>query len=374
MGRAEIPGKRELYLDVSRALAIICITLNHAAGCTYAKNYGQYAEFHRIPVLSTLIKTVAVLFSDLGVPLFLMITGVLILSKKMEDERDIRGFYRRNLLELFIAAEVWFVIMYWCLIFIDPNNTILADEGIWGAVFGMVKTMLFIDQVSFGHMWYMPMILCIYTTIPFLIIIKNKLAHPARVLALPALLVYLYAMVVPAVDSFVQLRGGEPLVNGVREANLFSIYYLYILTGYFVGKGALAKVKGWVLVLVTGLTFGLCCGYQFYAYSRPMDYHITYDFPLLPVVGAGLFELIRRYGHRLRGIRRPVEYLSRISLGIYFVHMLVLSALEYLLEDVGWTRAWRMLYLEVGSVGISILLIAPLSKIPVLRRYVFYIK
>ena len=84
----------------------------------------------------------------------------------METADDVKRFYRHNLWELFITTEIWYFIMYW-FIFFEDISTGYWEEGLTGTLLGCVKTMLFLDQITMGSMWYMPMILCLYATIPF---------------------------------------------------------------------------------------------------------------------------------------------------------------------------------------------------------------
>lgn len=366
--------QRQIFPDVARVIAIISISLNHAVNRTYDNYAGQQAEFLSIPLISSVIKALFTVFSHIGVPLFLMITGVLVLNKRMETQDDIKGFYKHNVLSLLITTEIWYVIMYWCKVLLDPTCTILADTGLGGALWGMVKTMLFMDQTTYGSMWYMPMILCLYTTIPFVIIIKDKIKKPAPVLLLPVLLTFLYFMVLPAINSCIRLNGDPTLTAKVREPNLMSFYYLYVLAGYFIGKGGLARLKDRTVIILTLLTFGLACAYQFYAYSCPRNYLIDYDFPLLLICGGFLFEWIRRKAHKLERMRRPITYISRISLGIYFLHIIIMVSLTYAMGDWGWNQLWRLLLLEASSLIISVVVIALLSKIKLLRKYLFLIK
>ncbi len=60
-------------------------------------------------------------FSHLGVPLFLMISGALLLEKRIKDENDIRRFYRHNLLGLVITSEIWYFLMFWFRVFVIPG-------------------------------------------------------------------------------------------------------------------------------------------------------------------------------------------------------------------------------------------------------------
>ena len=369
-------SKRVFYLDVARAIAIISISLNHAVNRSYSNYNGQMAEFLALPLGSTLFKVVISVFSRIGVPLFLMITGVLILNKRFEDGGDVKRFYKHNLLSLFITAEIWYFLMYWFLVLIKPGNYVLETRGWGGAVLGMFETMLFQNQVTFGSMWYMPMILCVYLTIPFVAMAKNRFSRDDGWVWLPMGVLFCVSMVVPFISNLLGLLGKPGLTNALEGGHLFSFYYIYILIGYWIGKGGLEKLKTCTVVLVTVGTFLICCGYQHWAYSRPMDYLVSYDFPLLPVCAGFLFELLRRCADGMKKLEKPVTGLARISFGIYFVHIVIMSVLVVLLDRLmpGMYRPVRLIVLEVLSVGMSIGIIWPLSKIKVFKQYLFLIK
>ena len=60
--------------------------------------------------------------------------------------------------------------------------------------------------------------------------------------------------------------------------------------------------------------------------------------------------------------------------GVYFIHILVMSLLEWNMNFDGWARSLKLLFLEGVSVGGSILLIALFSGIPFCRGRMFGIK
>ena len=372
--------KRQYYLDILRAVAIISITLNHAVNRSYANYSGQMAEFYSIPLWSTMLKTVVTVFSKIGVPLFMMITGVLIMNKKMDSKEDIKRFYRHNLLSLLITTEIWYVLIYWYLVFFG-NNNILENRGIWGTIGGMFETMLFQNQVTFDSLWYMPVIMCIYTTIPFVIMAKNKLSgEKASVwLFLPLIIVYLNNMVLPAVNAVLESQALRTFTSTLQMVDLVAYFYIYIILGYFVGKGVFGKWKTWVVALIALGSFALCCGFQLYMYAQPMDHLMDYDFPLLPICAAALLELARRKAYLLKAVRKPVEGLSRISFGIYFLHIVIMTVLnsdklDAIVHQSQWNSVLKLAYLEIVSVGASIVIIVLLSNIKPLKKYLFMIK
>ena len=89
---------RKIYLDIARTIAIISISLNHAVNRSFPNYAGQQADFNDCSLIISIIKGVTTVFSRIGVPLFLMITGVLILNKNFEDGNDIKKFYKNNYL------------------------------------------------------------------------------------------------------------------------------------------------------------------------------------------------------------------------------------------------------------------------------------
>ena len=366
--------KRMFYLDVARVIAIISISLNHAVNRSYDNYTNQMAEYLVLPMGSTLLKVLISVFSRIGVPLFLMITGVLILNKKMDDAADVKRFYRHNLLSLFITTEIWYVIMYWIL---AVGDGVIAKQGWLSAIGGMFSTMLFQNQTTMGSMWYMPMILCVYTTLPFAVMVKDKLSgSKEKLLYLPAALLFVVAMVVPFISNLLILLGHKGLTSPLGERYLFSFYYIYIIVGYLIGKGALTRMRTWSVGVLALGSFLICCGYQLWAYEQPKNYLVAYDFPLMPVCAGFLFELVRRCAHRFRKAEKPITCISRISFGIYFVHIVIMTALVELLDlfAPGLLRPVRLVILEVVSVGLSIAIILPLSKIKWFKRYLFLIK
>lgn len=365
----EKSGGRQFYLDVARVLAILSISLNHAVNRSYDNFTNQMQEFLEISLASTILKTVVTVFSRVGVPLFLMISGALLLNKRIENGQEVKRFYKHNLLSLLITTEIWYFLMYWFILLLHPGNHTLETEGFGGAVLGLFKTMLFIDQTAFDSMWYMPMILCLYTTIPFAVIVKEKV--PARYLCLPLALVFLRTMLLPMVNAFRSFQGQAQLSSILRDSNLCSMYYLYIFAGYWVSREKLSKMRNWMVLTAASLLFAVCCALQFYAYQQPENYLLNYDFPALLLCAVFLFEALRRFSHLFARLKVAITALSKMCFGIYFVHILIMSLLVWYMSFSGWHRSVKLLFLEAVSVIGSIVIIAILSKMRACRKYLF---
>ena len=370
---AALSRKRErtYYLDLARAVAILSITLNHAVNRSYDNYYYQQAEFQVLPLWDSAFKAIITVFSHIGVPLFLMISGALLFTKRMETGDDLKKFYRHNLLGLLVTTEIWYVIIYFFLVFLDPSNSILEGGPLLVAG-GLVQTMLFQNQTTTASLWYMPMIMSLYTTIPFAVLAKNKLGLKA--LCLPLILVFLNFMCVSAFNVIQDIRGSWKFYTALREYNLCSVYYLYIFAGVLVSEGHLNRLSTRMVAWLTGICFTLTCVYQLWLYSTPVNHLLMEPSPSILITATLCFELIRRVADRFRRWERPVTWLSRTAFGNYFVHILIMSAMYWYMDLSAVERPLRVVFYEAVSFGGALVIIWLLAKIPVCKKYLFLIK
>lgn len=159
-------------------------------------------------------------------------------------------------------------------------------------------------------------------------------------------------------------------------SNLFSVYMLCVLAGDLIGHRAMARIPGIWILLGLVVTFAGSCAFQWYAYSRPANYIVSYNYEFagLFLCCCFLFEGIRRKAHWFRRLQGLVTYLSQISFGIYFVHIMIMECLNWYLDLSMLRRPEKLFFLELVSVGGSILVIALLSRVKVLKKYLFMMK
>ncbi|MBR4435935.1 MAG: acyltransferase [Clostridia bacterium] len=367
--------KRIKWLDVARSLAIISITCNHAVNRSFSTEVGQYAEFLKLPFAYTVLKAVIYAFSRIGVPLFLMITGALMLNKDYEKEGTIGRFVKHNWLQLFITTEIWHIILF-IYMQISPDSALRTD-GVIACLISFVKTLLFIDPTTFGSMWYMHMILCAYLLVPVFAIALKRIK--ASYFIIPIAIVAISGLILPDVNGTLHVLGsGKTVSFALSAANVFSIFAAFMLFGYFVTqKDLLKKFKTPIIVLLMLLSFAAFCAFQIWCYSKEPDFVVAegYRSIFCFVPALFLFELLRRlnYGERFAS---AATFLSRIAFGIYFVHICIMQGLTEI-----WGRIFpsvnylpKFLLLEVVSFIGSIVVILVLGKIKWCRKNLFVIK
>lgn len=363
--------QRIYYLDIARAFAVLMICLNHAVNRTYSMYSGQAEEFLQSNFFSQVIKAAAGVASRLGVPLFLMITGVLLLDRFRSGDQ-IMPFYRKNLKGLWITTEIWYALFFFFILLCKPGND-LAGRGILAIGHRFVRTMLMIEPITLGSMWYMPMILCLYLMIPFFSLAFQHIR--SRDLILPGTVLFLSWMLLPNLEQLTGLLGHPISMNpAFKVTYLLSPYLLYMAMGWCIGcRDCLKKLPSPALYLSAIVLFAGICGLQLYGFAAEKDYLLGYEFGGYLVLSSLLLESFRRLAPCLERFRTGIGYLAKISFGIYFVHIPVMELMRWYWNPAA-ARPVKMGIYWLGSIAVSIAVIAITARSKFLKKYLYYMR
>lgn len=365
MWNNETKNNRVSWLDVARTIAILSISTNHALTRAFPK-FSDTGVAAWINILRSILYT----FSRGGVLLFLMISGVLLLNKRFEDDKDVLYFYKHNLLGIVVTSEIWLFIMFWYRTIFQANNYL--QMGWPFAIRRCLETLCFFNQETMGNMWYIPMIICVYLVIPFFGIAVKKLTN--KVILIPTIVAMICGLLLPNINSvFREMDVSYSLDFELSIANMFSIYLIYVLVGYMISKGLLDNFSNIFLLVVFALSYTFCCAYQYSLYASATNIEFKYDFLPNVIAFSTLFELLRRRIH-VRRIPSFVTVVSKISFGIFFVHIFFVSAMGKFSFFDRINPILGTIILEFFSIALSIIVIRVLSKITFFKKYLFLIK
>ncbi len=371
--------KRYYWLDIERVIALFCIILNHAMNRTFRNYGGHYENFLSLGIGNNIFRSVFCILSDCGVPIFLMITGSLILGKSFETQENIRHFYKKNVKSLFITAEIWFFIDFLVQNLRDVYYNNIAYSSILSFLKDLGLTLIWINQKTFDSMWYIKAIIPIYLILPFVSLAAKKFSP--RVFILYGGLIYAVKMVLPTINGIIKICGGQTVLSTSINGYILSQLLLYIFLGYWVSRGGLKDKRSGVLGIWAGACFFLAASYHFLLMGTPEE-TITATFLddislencfLLPLA-VSVFELIRRNSQALKPIEGPITELSRISFGVYLVHINIMSVLTDFLNLPVLPPWAHIYYLFFSSIILSVFFISLFSKIPFCKKYLFMIK
>ena len=292
--------------------------------------------------------------SRFAVPVFVMITGALLLNK----EYELGAFLKKRLTRI-----IW-PFLFWSLVFIgycwyDEELNFTSD--FWHNT-GIVLHQL--QNGAYYHLWYVYMLIGLYLIIPVLgKFVRNASEKEIR-----------YFLVV----WFIVIAFSQPYLAHYWpqvDVRYFSGYIGYLVLGHYLANKPIPKsgllIPLWVYYLVCLASIVL--GTYFVSESTHSLSTIMYE-PLGPFIilySAGIFLLVKATPYRiprwLVGIR---DIAGNYSLGIYLCHALFLTLLgdwgiSYLLCD-----PWLSIPITaLVCFMLSFALIFILSKIPVVGKY-----
>ena len=184
--------RRIEWLDAARGLAILMVLLVHST----EKIYRMKPDFlNDISLASSTFSVTAFTIGRLGVPIFLFLTGYLLLDRNF-DEAACRKFWKKNWFGMLVTTEAW-IILY--DIFLSTFHF-----SHWNNL-SFIEDILLIHQVRMGHMWYMPMIIGLYICIPFAARALHKL--DSKLLRFPIGLLSAYALGLPVLALLRRMMG-----------------------------------------------------------------------------------------------------------------------------------------------------------------------
>lgn len=304
--------KRLYSFDMIRVIAIIAVVTIHASAGLLQKHAASSVEF--------LVGNIADSLTRLGVPLFIMLSGALMLNEsKAVDFKKVKS----KTLQIALLLVVWSV--FYALVF-QVGRPLMSGDPISGK--DIFKDILF----GHYHLWYLYTLIALYLVTPLLrlfVRIENQ-----TYIRWFLILSFFFSFLPNTLNFALNVLGVEN--NLVKElAQQFHMGFVGAYVGYY--------VLGWYLVNITipklhrvalyaagvlGLVVNIL-GIQFLTRADRPVYEELYDNAGVTVLvySAAVFLLILNgcKGPRSAVFEKGVTLISKLSFGIYILHPLFIS-------------------------------------------------
>lgn len=278
--------KRNISLDYIRALAILCVVVNHVVEEVYPLNI----EFINNATLKIKIFCIGCFtFGRIGVPLFFMLTGYLLLTREYDRDKTF-NFYKHNVFPLIIVWEVWIFIynVFGCWI-----NATSFNIGEY------LRRAFFLEHAGLPHTWYMPVIIGIYLFLPFVASVLQNMN--GKILIILLLIIYFYLFVVPGINlwqSALSVDSSSRVSNQIDLSFGGGIYGFYLILGYCFFKWKENRQHifesarfYFITIIISIFLFIIIILSQIKLYVLDYEYSLWYDLTvtLIIVYGVKLF-------------------------------------------------------------------------------------
>ena len=340
-----VDSERTAWIDLLRLFSVFAVVELHAA-VPVVLGFGKISktDWWSGNVFDSSVRW--------SVPLFVMITGALLLNRKRQESFTVfcRGKILRILIPLFFWSAVYSAVT--CLLDFHAH-TIVSIKNIIGN---------FITGRPYPHLWYLFMLMGLYMLTPLLRWLLGILTELQTTAFATSLVIagMLFAVV--------------PQTN-YETGNLFFLWPLQFL-GYFVLGGVAYKRRLWekinkyvliffycasVAVTATGCwyfstTASLNAGLKFYNYTSPS----------VVVMAVAVFFLAAKAERWLSTITISREVV-KTTLGIYLIHPLVLFVLFYFETGSNLSPPLNVFITGIISFILSLAATLLFQRIPFLR-------
>lgn len=352
-----IKKNRIEWVDLLRAVAILTVLLCHATESIYKLNLEYMST---LALSSKIIVFTCFTIGRLGVPIFLMISGYLLLDRVYDEERTLR-FWRKNWVNLLICTVFWYLIYDLFLKFYLKQEI---------TIFTVIKDLLFVHKLNMGHAWYMPMILGMYVLVPFAAMALNSIDK--HILKFPMMFFILIAFGYPLVNVICNVLQKGALSLQLSAGFSGGAYGIYMVMGYLLKKGFFKKFKTGTCVFIGSIGIVLGVALQIWSYSNNYEYNIWYDCPFLLAAALMFFEAVSR----IRNVPMYVivKQISYYSFAIYLIHSLIRIILIVCVIDLYITNLIKVFIVWILSFVISLLCAWFINKIPVIGMIILNTK
>lgn len=334
---------RIVYLDIIKILAAILVVFIHT---------GDFLLFNNNSANSTVF-SILFSFCRIGIPLFLMVTGALTLSKEYSYKKTFK-----------------IILKYWIILMIVSLLHYLYFNG-WSfqnLTFVEYFRKLFSESHSIVT-WYLYLLIGIYFFVPILQRVvktlndKDLLYTIIICLLLPTLL-----------ETCKKIFGFE--YNNIYLLSPISLYIGIVLTGYYVSK---IKLDGkiflmfcsvflistlllFISIYIPSLTYG--------DVSRLLDYPTSF---LVIISSISFFYSIRYlFDEKELSTKKKsiIKYFASTTLGTYLVHPFFHYKFYYMLESHIENDILHFLVVTLIVYFLSLFITMILKLIPIVKKYI----
>ena len=369
-GESKSRSVHQYSLDLLRIIAIILVVFLHLLPQPISKSFTN-----DVTIVWQIIDIIIGTTTKICVPLFVIISGYLMIDRDYEQPRKLHRFFNHNYLPMFVSFELWTIFSF---IVVKPFTRVSFS--------GLISTAFFIGNPFMVHFWFMHMMLGLYLLIPA---VSTTLRHLNYRYAVGLMLVFIvFSSALPTAVLSAHWFGIN-LPKSIGNGDLYGfngsigLWLVLFVFGYWCRN---AEILSKVALHIRSC-YLIVSAIVLYLFTYP-EYHLSHttnqiQASFLPVAllsmtvfwtVLGLEQFLRRRSSTLKTILRtsaPYAY------GVYMTHLLVstITHSDTVLRVLSFIPHARILFGNPLTVLLlSFCLCWLLGRITVVRTWLLLIK
>lgn len=309
--------QRNYAIDIAKILGCILVVMNHTT-LALTQFKGQFSW--------SWVLAVAVFFIvKIGVPMFILATGALVLTRERTYKYSWRHAGKFAILGLLWSYFYWLIL--------TPGNTWWRFDKFLLAAY---------QSPTAVHLWYLYMLVAFYLMLPFLSKMITQFKQTD----------YLWFMtgwlLLGSLPLTIQNCGG-PTLTGWAHLELFTGFIGFFICGQYIRQYGIPRWLGFIMLilgiasatLITVL-FSMREGEPWLALDNVMT---------LPSILAAVGTFVIIYGS-FKTVHSPIiEHLSKLTFGVYLVHLALIKLVEHIPainNEIQSAQGVRLLGIQLG--------------------------
>lgn len=348
-------NNRIYYIDILRVIACLSVVMIHSSATYVLKDIGSF-NFWIGNILDGL--------SRIGVPLFVMISGALMLDKNYELTNQKLIKHIKKLIIFFIF---WSAI--YCIFSNIIDNIVIKHEPI--KITSVIKAFI----KGHYHLWFIYLIIGLYLIVPLLrlwVKDENK-KYVEYFIILSIIFTYILPQIISIGNNYSNLfKHLKDILEKKLYLKYVGGYTTYFILGWYIHNYDIKNKKVIYLLGFLSLIISIVGTYILSASTgKPLQLFGNFNLNiLLQSIATFLFVKTKWINVQYKE-NKFINSVSKNSLGIYAIHALIATIMYKILEKIGFEIALiNIPIVFIVSFIISFLTSYILSKIPILKKVV----
>ena len=349
--------ERLIYVQTVRCFALMVIVTLHVA-------FPLIYMYQSIPYADWWVANNFYILGKIGSPLFTMVSGLLLLNPS--KDQPIAVFFQKRFFKVLLPFVAWSLIyLVWRMV--SEGETFSTKEIL----------VLFIEGPVYYHLWFIQMILGLYLAAP---ILRIYIRHTTQENLTYFLAVWLVTVAI--LPMFKRFLGFDVGIDVVVTTG----YVGFFVLGYYLRNVTLKRQQ---VIPVLLLVVGMLVFTQYITHALTIqieeiggydNFFVANDSLNLITVAIGLFLFLKSLDYRylfqqLPFLQKLVTWISSCSLGIYFVHVLIIEELAsghlgFKLSASSFTPLLSIPAIAILVMALSVATTMLLKQIPLVRNIV----
>jgi surface polysaccharide O-acyltransferase-like enzyme len=336
------------YIDGLRVLAIVAVVVIHASSNITNSSPTVSMSWQMASMLNLALRW--------AVPVFVMISGALLLSKKDES---MGVFFQKRLNRLLLPAGFFILVYFWW-----------QNRGGYVLTVGEYAKRVLVWGNPYYHLYFLYVIIGLYLVTPALRVLVQYMTK--RQLGLLTILLLLMTAYWSYVVSYF---GGNFPRDTLTVVTHFLPYVGYYLAGYWIHTYWQGKslTRGWLVALLLWFVAVVLTTYGYSQWGYSAKSMMFEDYAGLNVV---LMSLLIFAGFKQwyeEGKKSNSSWVVRIagaSFGLYLLHVMILEWLAGYFRRIAVSNWGLVIGVAVLGFGVSLVVVELMARVPVVKKVV----